>query len=243
MDSVELLHGLSSYFSTILAFLRQLLTGLLETLRIPFYFTLVVDVVVSTYYKFCGLSPLTVDLDDQTTMHFWTPYRRQFHKPNLVMIHGYGGDTRLQFIYQVPSLSQKFNLYLPDLLFFGKSYSKRPDRTDMFQASCVVKGLKKLGVDRFSVYSISYGGYVAYEMAEMYPKEVEKVVIVSTGVGCSEEQKREQLKKIGRDPKELLLPATTSDLRQLVNLTVYKCNPIKWFPDIFLEQFMNVSYF
>ncbi|KAH0993235.1 hypothetical protein GBA52_004718 [Prunus armeniaca] len=103
------------------------------------------------------------------------------------MLHGYGGNSKWQFIHQVGSLSQSFNLYILDLLFFGKSYANKPERTEVFQAKCVAEGLKRLGVERFAVYSISHEGYVAYWMAEMYPKLVEKVVVVSCGVGMTEE--------------------------------------------------------
>ncbi|KAF2294683.1 hypothetical protein GH714_015435 [Hevea brasiliensis] len=130
---------------------------------------------------------------------------------------------------------------MPDLLFFGKSYSNRPDRTDAFQAGCLIEGLNRLGVDKFSVYSISYGGYVAYRMAEICPKYMmEKLVIVSSGVAWSDDEKGEHIKKIGRDPKELLVPTNPNDLRLLVKLSVYKGKPLKWLPDFFLQEFINV---
>lgn len=98
-----------------------------------------------------------------------------------------------------------------------------------------------MGVGRFSVYAISYGGFVGYRMAEMYPDVVEKIVIVSSGIGCTELQKSEQLKKIGRDPLELLLPENPRDLRILMDLSLYRYNPFKWVPDFFLQEFINVS--
>ena len=240
MDSTKLLHPFTFYLSTALAIFRYLQTGFFRLKRIPIFFT-IVDTVISLYFRLCGLSPFTIDLDDQTTMHFWTSNHRRFNKPNLVMIHGYGGDARWQFVYQVGSLSQNFNLYVPDLLFFGKSSSKRSGRTDTFQARCLADCLKRLGVDRFSVYSISYGGFVAYRIAEIFPEEVEKVVIVSSGVGSSDDQIEEQIKKIGRDPAAVLLPEHPQDLRFLVNLSVYKCKPLRWLPDIFLQEFINVG--
>ncbi|XP_011035722.1 PREDICTED: uncharacterized protein LOC105133422 [Populus euphratica] len=238
MDSTKLLHPFTFYLSTAMAIFRYLQTGFFCLKGIPIFFT-IVDTVVSLYFRLCGLSPFTVDLDDQTTMHFWTSNHRRFNKPNLVMIHGYGGDARWQFVYQVGSLSQNFNLYVPDLLFFGKSSSKRSGRTDTFQARCLAECLKRLGVDRFSVYSISYGGFVAYRIAEIFPEEVEKVVIVSSGIGSSDDQIEEQIKKIGRDPAAILLPEHPQDLRLLVNLSVYKCKPLRWLPDIFLREFIN----
>lgn len=157
------------------------------------------------------------------------------------MIHGYGGNSRWQFMRQVGSLSKTFNLHIPDLIFFGKSYTTRPDRTEIFQAKCVFEGLKRLGVDRFAIYAISYGGFVAYRMAEMYPKEVGKLVIVSCGIVFTEEQKEEHLKKLGRDALKILVPEYPHDLRLLVNLSVYKCDPFMWVPDYFYGKFINVS--
>lgn len=144
-------------------------------------------------------------------------------------------------MYQVKSLAKSFNLYVPDLIFFGKSYTTRKERSEEFQAKCVVEGLKGLGVTSCSMFAISYGGFVGYRMAEMYPEMVEKVVILSSGVGCTKEQKEQQLNKIGRDPVELLIPAKPEDLHVLVNLSIYKYNPFRWAPDYFLQEFIDVS--
>ncbi|KAJ4833238.1 hypothetical protein Tsubulata_028213 [Turnera subulata] len=207
--------------------------------RLAQFIGTMIDTLLSMYYRLCCFSPRTINLDPKTTMHFWTTKHTSPNKPNLLMIHGFGGDARSQFVHQVRDLSSKFNLFIPDLLFFGKSYSDNPDRTYVFQARCVVEGLKKLDVDRFSVYSISYGGFVAYQMAEMYPEEVEKVVIISTGVGGTEEQKAKLLRKIGREPKGLFLPQNPADLRQLLSLTMYKTPPLKWCPDFLLQCMLD----
>lgn len=207
-------------------------------------FVRLIEVFLGLYFWFCGLSPCTVDLDDQTTMHFWTANHRRFDKPDLVMVHGYGGNSIWQFLGQVGPLSKAFNLYLPDLLFFGKSYTKRSDRSEVFQAKCVVNGLKRLGLNRFSLYGISYGGYVAYRMAEMCQNEVDKVVIVSSGIVWTEDQKDELIyEKHERNALEILLPETTRDLRLLVNLSVYKFDPLKWVPDLILRKLLQVTNF
>ncbi|KAA8541633.1 hypothetical protein F0562_022785 [Nyssa sinensis] len=79
-------------------------------------------------------------------------------------------------------------------------------------------------------------------MAGIYPDLVEKVVIVSSGIGCTEEQKGKHLRKIRRNVLELLLPEKTDDLRLLVNLSMYKYDPLKWVPDFILRQFMDVMH-
>ncbi|KAK3030937.1 hypothetical protein RJ639_036675 [Escallonia herrerae] len=214
-------HLLSFYISITIAISKYVISALPRIKRFPSIVTLI-DAILSLYFRFCNLSPCTVDLDDKTTVHFWASNHRRFDRPSLVVIHGYGGNSRWQFVRQVGLLSQKFNLYVPDLLFFGDSYSKRGDRTVAFQAKCVCEGMKGLGVGRFSVCGISYGGYVACRMAEIHAEMVDKVVIVSSGIGCTEEQKGEMLGNIGIAALDLLLPAEPDHLRLLVNLSIYK---------------------
>ncbi|XVF74319.1 hypothetical protein PTKIN_Ptkin13bG0101100 [Pterospermum kingtungense] len=110
------------------------------------------------------------------------------------------------------------------------------------QAKCLSDGLKRLGVDRFSVYAISYGGFVAYRMAEMNPDAVEKVAIMSSGIVYTDDQRAEQMKKIGRHPSEILVPKNPNDLRLLVNLSMYKQSSVYWFPDFLLRQFITMMY-
>ncbi|KAH7547081.1 hypothetical protein FEM48_Zijuj01G0269300 [Ziziphus jujuba var. spinosa] len=231
---------LSFYRSITVAFFQYLLSFLLNLYQLPL--VSLADVLLGIYFRFCGLSPCTINLDDQTSMYFWTANQTLSNKPSLVMIHGYGGNSKWQFVRQVGTLSKSFNLHIPDLLFFGKSYTNRPDRTEIFQAKCVFQGLKRLGVDRFAIYGISYGGFVAYRMAEIYPKDVDKVVIVSCGIGSTDEQKEEHLKKIGRDAKKILVPESPQDLRLLVNLSVYNSDAFMWMPDYFYTKFINVMY-
>ncbi|KAL3511617.1 hypothetical protein ACH5RR_024334 [Cinchona calisaya] len=238
METLKCLRRLHRYLSITTGILHLILNSLL---KIQWFspFIILIDAILAVYFGSCKLSPCMVDLDDQTSMHFWAPKHRKHNKPNLVIIHGYGADAKWQFLYQVGPLAQSFNLYAPDLVFFGKSYTNRPDRSDVFQAKCVAEGLKRLGVTQYSVYSISYGGYVAYSMAEMYPEVVEKMVIVSSGIVWTEEQKVEQLKKIGKDVVDLLLPQKPEDLRLLMNLSIHKYDPLKGLPDVFLRGLIH----
>lgn len=82
---------------------------------------------------------------------------------------------------------------------------------------------------------------MAYRMAEIHPKEVERVVLVSSGICYSDEEKEGHLEKIGKNPLKFLLPETPEDLRYLVKLSLYKYDILKWVPDYFLQEFINVS--
>ncbi|XP_050234312.1 uncharacterized protein LOC126682618 [Mercurialis annua] len=240
-SSKSFLHFFIFYLTTPLTLLKTFHFNDIFTLTRASLFFAIIDAIFSIFFKLCGLTSITVDIDDQTTLHFWVSRHRKFKNPNLVMIHGYGGDARWQFLYQIGFLATKFNIYMPDLVFFGKSYSNRTDRTDEFQAKCVVEGLRRLGAGKYSAYSLSYGGYVAYRMAEICGKdEMEKLVIVGSGVGWNnEDEKREMLMKIGRDAKELLVPDNPRDLRLLVKLGVFRRKPLRWVPDFVLQEFLN----
>lgn len=241
MAYTKFYHVLSFYLATLIAIYEFLLSVFPYVLNPASILIAFADAFLGLYFRLCGLSSCSIELDEQTTMHFWVSNPRRSNKPDLLMLHGYGGNSKWQFIHQVGSLSRSFNLYVPDLLFFGKSYTKRSDRTEVFQAQCVAEGLKRLGADRFCVYSISYGGFVAYWLAEMYPKAVERLVIVSCGIGMTDEQKKEQLNKIGRNALKLLVPESAHDLRGLMSLSMHKPGPAKWVPDVFIRGFINVS--
>ena len=72
-------------------------------------------------------------------------------------------------------LTPFFNVYVPDLLFFGGSYTTRPERSESFQAQCVMRVMEANSVQRLYLVGISYGGFVAYSMAAQYREVVEKM--------------------------------------------------------------------
>ncbi|CAI9755757.1 unnamed protein product [Fraxinus pennsylvanica] len=139
-----------------------------------------------------GLSSQTIDRPDDTSMHFW----------------GFGPYGIWQWRPQIVFFSSEFDLYVPDLLFFGESYAKSSDRSEVFQAVCVTKLLEKLRIQKYYVIGTSYGGLVAYHMAAR-PKRVEKVVIASSWVNFRWTDNDELLKRAKFEKiEELMLLAT-----------------------------------
>lgn len=188
-----------------------------------------------------GLTSQSIEIDDETTIHFWGPNLSNI-KPSLILIHGFGPHGVWQWRPQITSFSNDFNLYIPSLVFFGRSTTKSPHRSDVFQATCVVKLIEKLGIEKCSVIGTSYGGFVAYHMAKMLPGKVEKVIIASSGVNIKKIDndgllKRAKVEKI----EDLLLPATASQLRALITLSTHRRPP--YLPDFLFNDFINVSLF
>lgn len=205
--------------------------------------------VYGSYLRRCfvaaGLTSQKIDVDDETTVHFWGPRDREssHQKPNLVLIHGFGPMAIWQWRQQVQSLAAHFHVYVPDLIFFGGSSTKSSERSEVFQAATVAKLMDKLQVKRFHVVGTSYGGFVAYHLARrLGAQRVEKVVIASSGVNMRRNDSVALLERAKLDKiEELMLPATPQHLRKLMTLSVSKRLHI--LPDFFLNDFLNVGYF
>ncbi|KAI7733414.1 hypothetical protein M8C21_023280 [Ambrosia artemisiifolia] len=190
-----------------------------------------------------GLSSQSIDVDADTTIHFWGPnpsLSSTQRKSPLVLLHGFGPHGVWQWRQQVSFLAPHFDLYVPDLVFFGESTSKSSERSEIFQAKAIGNLMEKVGVSKYSVVGTSYGGFVAYRIAEMWPERVDKVVIASSGVNMKPKDNGELLKRAKVEKiEELLLPETAAQLRTLMRLAA--SNRI-YVPDFFLNDFIDKLY-
>ncbi|OVA08344.1 Alpha/beta hydrolase fold-1 [Macleaya cordata] len=186
-----------------------------------------------------GLSSQTIEIDSETTIHFWSsPNLPSNSKPPLILIHGFGANPLWQWCQQVQSLSSQFSLYVPDLVFFGKSTTKSSERSEIFQAVSIGKLLEKLGVKWYSVMGTSYGGFVAYHMARMWPKRVEKVIIASSAVNMRRRENEELIEKAKVERiEDLMLPSKAAQLRVSMSLAVFK-RPF-FLPDFVLNDIIH----
>ncbi|XP_059640218.1 uncharacterized protein LOC132282520 [Cornus florida] len=201
-----------------------------------------------TYLHRClsaaGLSSQMVDVDDETTIHFWGPKRSPNYdsssKPALILIHGFGPRGEWQWRRQVVFFAPHFDVYVPDLVFFGESTTKSSERSEVFQAVCVGKLMEKLGVERYAVLGTSYGGFVAYHLAEMWPERVEKVVIASSGVNMRRSDNVELLRRAKAEKiDDVMLPQTAAQLSKLMGLALFR-RP--YMPRFLLHDFIDKLY-
>ncbi|KAM1052832.1 hypothetical protein FF1_000376 [Malus domestica] len=187
-----------------------------------------------------GLKSTTTDLGDGTVMHCWAPKNHSPSKPTLLLIHGIGANAMWQWHDFVSPLASRFNLYIPDLVFFGDSYSSRPERSEIFQARCVMALMDAHGVKKMMVTGISYGGFVAYRMAAQFGERIDRLVLCCAGV-CTEEKDMEngmfQVKSV-EEAMNVLLPQKPQHVRDLMKISFYK--PVKNVPSCFLNDFIEV---
>ncbi|GJZ93915.1 monoacylglycerol lipase ABHD6-like protein [Tanacetum coccineum] len=207
-----------------------------------FSFTATRDQCFRYSFSRTGLKSTTIKLHEgATVIHIWIPKTLKPNKPNLLLIHGFGANAMWQYNDFISPLVTKFNVYIPDLLFFGDSHTTRPERTEQFQAECLMAALETVGlVDRMQVMGLSYGGFVGYTIAAQWPEKVEKVVIACSGV-CFEESDMDQgllsVKSID-DATSILLAQTPAKLKELMRMAFFK--PPQNVPSCFLSDFIDV---
>lgn len=100
--------------------------------------------------------------------------------PPVLLLHGFGASAIWQWHGQVGALAERHQLVVPDLLWFGGSRSERRDFSVDYQVATVVALLDTLKIDAVRVAGISYGGFVAYELAAAHPERVHGLVIIDS---------------------------------------------------------------
>ncbi|CAA0841811.1 alpha/beta-Hydrolases superfamily protein [Striga hermonthica] len=206
-----------------------------------FSFTASRDSCYRRSFSTAGLRPTTTNLGDGTVVHCWAPRTHRPNRPTALLIHGVGANAMWQWNDVVAPLAARFNVYVPDLLFFGDSRTARPERSESFQARCVMSAMEALGVRAgLRVVGLSYGGFVAYSLAAQFPGAVERLVVSCAGVCMEEKDVEEGLFPVGSvdEAIEILLARTPEKLRELMRLSFYK--PAKGVPSCFLSDFIDV---
>ncbi|XP_020229553.1 epoxide hydrolase 4 [Cajanus cajan] len=205
--------------------------------------------------KMAGIRPYTVEIEPGTVMSFWVPsetitkpnkkdekpkLKAKPKKPAVVLVHGFAAEGLVTWQFQVGALTKKYAVYVPDLLFFGGSTTDKTERSPRFQAECLVTGLRKVGVEKCVVVGFSYGGMVAFKMAEMYPEMVQALVISGSILAMTDSISISSLQELGfSSSSELLLPTSVKGLKALLSVAAHRK---LWFPDRLHKDFLEVMF-
>lgn len=191
------------------------------------------------------IRPVTVRLPgpDGTTLRFWCPASPSSTttKPPLLLLHGFGGDAKWTWAHNFAALSRSFHLYVPDLVFFGShSRSSSPLRSVAFQARCVADAMRLLGVPRYHVVGISYGGFVAYRMAAVEARDcVDRLVVMTSAVAATAREISALAAREEMAVEDALLPDTAAGLRRLVCRSMHRPPRL---PDFVLHDFIQLMF-
>lgn len=106
-------------------------------------------------------------------------YSKNKNLPYLLVLHGLGANGRSNWFKQIAYLSKRFNLLIPDLIYFGESTSKENKFSPEFQVEQINQVIKQLNIsEKIHVMGFSYGGLVAATYNLLFVEEVKKLVII-----------------------------------------------------------------
>ena len=190
-------------------------------------------------YRGCGLVSQSVSLPNGT-VHLWSGEERE-ERP-LLLVHGFGGDGMWGWAGQLP-LAKKRQLIVPDLLWFGQSSSPVANFSTEFQAQTLIQLLDRLGHDQVDVVGISYGGFVALELAHQWPERFRKISIVDCpGHTYKLDDYRLMLDRKDLDSiTHLIVPDNADGVKNLLRIAYNRPPPIPAFVsrDIYANMFKH----
>ncbi|XP_021748425.1 monoacylglycerol lipase ABHD6-like [Chenopodium quinoa] len=196
--------------------------------------------------KLLGMHSIDVEINPETTIRFWVNTSNKKNnkekKPPVILLHGFAGDGLLTWQFQILALRKKYTLYVPDLLFFGRSHStNKTERSTKFQAECLVLGLKKLGVEeKCVVVGFSYGGFVGFQMAQHYPNLVGSLVVSGSVDALTESISSGCLERIGfASWTDFLMPDNAQGAKVLLDIGSYD---LPWMPDFFYKHYCQIMF-
>lgn len=162
-------------------------------------------------------------------VHLWTSRaRRDDERPTLMLLHGFGADAEQQWASQVCELSKQYRLVVPDFFYFGGSWPFRPSMHLDDQVQMVLDLADYLRIARFDVLGISYGGFVAFELAAKFAHRIRKVVLSnSPGPFLDHADHDAMLERLGvSEISDLLVPSHHGKIRDLVAIAFKNPPPV-----------------
>ncbi|XVE66975.1 hypothetical protein DITRI_Ditri08aG0122900 [Diplodiscus trichospermus] len=197
--------------------------------------------------KLAGIRPQTIEIEPGTIINIWVSTKTANHtsnqrkKPAVVFLHGFCFDGILTWQFQALALAKDYSVYLPDFPFFGGSITDKNERSMEFQAECMAKALRKLGVEKCILVGLSYGGMVCFKMAEMYPDLVEGMVVTCSVMALTESISNAGLERIGFTSwADYLLPDSVNGVDTLLRVVAYSLPKLpNWIYKELLERMFN----
>jgi pimeloyl-ACP methyl ester carboxylesterase len=170
-----------------------------------------------------GLRSDRVQLGD-ANMLYWEGGSSDPNARPVVLLHGFGASAIWQWHEQVGPLARDHRVIVPDLLWFGGSWSRRRDYSIDHQIESVLALLDHLGVEQADFVGISYGGILAHEIAALHPERVNRLAILdSPGRVYTDADYRGMLDRFAvADVGELMIPETPEQVQVLLELGYHK---------------------
>ncbi|PKH05664.1 alpha/beta fold hydrolase [Moritella sp. Urea-trap-13] len=189
--------------------------------------------------KAVGFTQQDISLDEGGTLSYWRGGKGQ----PLLLIHGFGGNAITTWKDEMLALSADYDVIAPDLAWFGDSFSAgEANLTTGTQA--IWQLVNQLQLDNINIASISYGGFVTFNMMNNSPHENRQInnaiIIASPGPYFSDDDLGALNTRFAVDnPEDFFVPKNSDELRRLFDGTFVEP---KMMPDFVADQIYQ-TYF
>ncbi|HEX2571657.1 MAG TPA: alpha/beta fold hydrolase [Polyangia bacterium] len=160
----------------------------------------------------------------------------------VLLIHGFGAAALETWERQIPMLAEHHWVIAPDLFWFGESVPDRMVESAADQADALAELLGQLGARQTAVVGVSYGGFVAIELARRHPEQVGRLVLVDAAglEPTAEERARIEARFApARSVEQILMPADEVQLRALLDRLIYRP---RYLPGFFLRHMLRDDF-
>jgi pimeloyl-ACP methyl ester carboxylesterase len=162
-------------------------------------------------------------------------------KPVLVLVHGFGATAKYQWFKQIEWLAARYRVIMPNLNYFGNTKPGEAVYTVQGQVETVHRLLDELKIEHYTLCGVSYGGLVAFEMAQQRPEAVDKLIAFDTPVKFMYEADiaatcaRFEVESV----EELFAPSNPKGLKKLMYLASMKKSivPASWLTEFYEDLY------
>jgi pimeloyl-ACP methyl ester carboxylesterase len=143
---------------------------------------------------------------------------------NLLLIHGFGPVTEMQWEEVVKILHADFTIYIPDLIYFGESSSITKNYDPRFIVRQIYHSLTDQNLHKIYIAGISYGGMISSIFAHEYPDLTEGLILIDALSKFLDKNHSDSLANaLGyKNINEILIPTDGKSFKALLQISFYK---------------------
>ncbi|PXX45614.1 pimeloyl-ACP methyl ester carboxylesterase [Aquitalea magnusonii] len=159
---------------------------------------------------------------------------------NVLLIHGFGGDGPASWGRVMAGLIRRHHVLVPDLLWFGRSHAASAPSL-MAQADALEALIRARIAGPVQLVGLSYGGFVALELARRLPQQVSQLVIMaSPGMVYTPEDQQDLLARARvASAEQLFVPADPQGVARMMAMVG---SPLARAPQFLLKDVWQFYY-